>query len=117
MKTAREFSRSLSSGLVEHLLSQMSVSQEELAHRLSLSPAFLSRVRHGERSFTVEHLLRIEDIVHQPIGAILLAIRPAKATHDPRFMELQAMAREGLSNATALERAIRARQPVAVRKN
>lgn len=115
--SARQLSQSLSADLVNHLLARLNLNQEELATRLDVSPAFLSRVRSGQRALTIAHLQKIEDVTREPLGAILLAIRKPHASEDPRWSKLRSMAREGLEAATALERAIRSRQTAGARKN
>jgi len=106
----RQLRSGLSSALVEHLLKTSGTTQEKIATALGVSPAFVSRVRSGERSFTIDHLLLVEELLDQPIGAILLAIRKARPSDDPALARLQKLAQDGLEKADKLRTVIRKRR-------
>ncbi len=79
MHVRRQVSSELSAQLVEYLLGSLGKTQDQLSEALEVSPTFISRVRSGERSFTLEHLELIEQLVRKPLGVILLAANPPKS--------------------------------------
>jgi len=97
-------STEMCSRLVSYVMSQTSLDQRSLAAALGLSPAFVSRVRHGERCFTLDHLRRIETLLGQPIGELLSLALPGKRSRDPRIAELQTRAAEMLETANRIRR-------------
>jgi len=76
MSERRKVSSEVSAALVEYVLKEAAITQEHLADALEVSPAFISRVRARERSFTIDHLAALESLMNVPLGAILLAAVP-----------------------------------------
>lgn len=62
---------------------------------MKVSPAFISRVRRGERGFTLDHLELLESIMGAPLGALLLAAVPPSSPK-PDLKRLYDLARKAI---------------------
>jgi transcriptional regulator with XRE-family HTH domain len=100
MAERRKISSDVSASLTEYVLLKSGLSQEALADALEVSPAFISRVRTKERSFTIDHLAAIESLMKVPLGAILLAAVPLP-TPRQETRKLQELARKAITQADA----------------
>jgi transcriptional regulator with XRE-family HTH domain len=98
MNDRRKVSSDVSAALLEYVLKQASISQESLADALEVSPAFISRVRARERSFTVDHLAAFETLLNLPLGVILLAAVPLPKPR-AQTKKLQDLARQAIAQA------------------
>ncbi len=105
MAERRKVSSDVSALLVEYVLKKAEITQEQLAEALEVSPAFISRVRKRERSFTVDHLGTFETMLKVPLGAILLAAVPLP-TPRPETKKLHDLARKAIAQADSASRAI-----------
>jgi transcriptional regulator with XRE-family HTH domain len=93
--------------LVEFVLAQKQINQEELAELLEVSPSFVSRLRAGERSLTLDHLDLIGRKLEIPVGAMLLAaIAPPKP--DARFEKARQLAIAAIEQGDRTRAAIKA---------
>jgi transcriptional regulator with XRE-family HTH domain len=106
MSIRRPVSSEVSTDVVEYVLRQGKFTQEQLADALEVSPAFISRVRSKERSFTVDHLVAIEKLVGIPLGALLLAAIPI-APPRPETERLHKLLRAAMLQADKATAAIR----------
>jgi transcriptional regulator with XRE-family HTH domain len=109
MPVRRKISSLISAAVVEYVLREADVNQDQLAEALEVSPAFISRVRARERSFTVDHLTAIETLMKVPLGAILLAAVPMPAPR-PETMKLHELVRQAIAQADIASQAIAARR-------
>jgi transcriptional regulator with XRE-family HTH domain len=98
MSDRRKVSSDVSAALVEYVLKEASISQESLADALEVSPAFISRVRARERSFTVDHLAAFETLMNVPLGAVLLAAIPLPKPRS-ETKKLHDLARQAIAQA------------------
>lgn len=106
MSERRKVSSALSADLVNYLASHHEVSQERLASILEVDPSFISRVRSGERSLTVDHLSLIETELSIPLGALLLAARPLPVVAK-KNAKLRALAEQAIHDLDKAARAAR----------
>jgi transcriptional regulator with XRE-family HTH domain len=106
MAERRKISSDVSAALVDYVLREARLSQEQLAEALEVSPAFVSRVRSRERSFTVDHLAAIEQLLGVPLGAILLAAVPLPPVR-PQTRKLHELARQAIAQADAAAKVLR----------
>jgi len=67
----RQVKATLSSDLVKHF-QKRGMTILEIAKLTGLSESFISRVANRERSFTIDHLVKIERSVRQPLPLLLL---------------------------------------------
>ena len=107
MAERRKISSDVSVVLVEYVLRKARLTQEQLAEALEVSPAFISRVRARERSFSVDHLAAFESLLGVPLGAILLAAVPIPKPR-PRTRKLHDLARLAIAQADSAARALAA---------
>lgn len=106
MSQRRKVSSEISAAVVTYVLREKRLTQEELADAIEVSPAFISRVRTGERSLTVDHLSALEAITGVPLGALLLAAVPLpKPT--AKVKKLHDLAREAIAQADRVTEAVR----------
>jgi hypothetical protein len=98
MNDRRRVSSDVSAALLEYVLKEAAISQESLADALEVSPAFFSRVRARERSFTVDHLAAFETLLNVPLGVILLAAIPLPKLGS-QTRKLQDLARQAIAQA------------------
>jgi transcriptional regulator with XRE-family HTH domain len=115
-----KLSQRTSAQLVDFLCDRLKLTQEQLADKLELSPAFISRARSGERSFTIEHLHMMEDLLDMPLGAILLAVplAPRRKPDTPEMARIRDMATKALEAGAELGEYMRRRKqkPAAARR-
>lgn len=114
MDERRKVSSEVSAFLLDYVLQKAAITQDALADALEVSPAFISRVRTRERSFTIDHLAAIEKLMKVPLGAILLAAIPLPAPQ-PQTARLQELARKAIAQADAAARIIAERRRAASR--
>jgi transcriptional regulator with XRE-family HTH domain len=107
MTKKRKVSSDVSAALVEYVLKEAKITQEFLADVLEVSPAFISRVRARERSFTVDHLAAFETLMKVPLGVILLAAVPLPNPR-PETRKLHELARRAIAQADVAARALAA---------
>ncbi len=105
MRERRKVSSDVSASLVEYVLKESRLTQDQLAEILEVSPAFISRVRGGERSFTIDHLAALESLMKVPLGAILLAAAPLPAV-SPATKKLHDLARHAITQADAAAKSL-----------
>jgi transcriptional regulator with XRE-family HTH domain len=108
MAERRKVSSDVSAALVEYVLKAGDISQDRFADALEVSPAFISRVRAGERSFTVDHLASLEKLMDIPLGAILLAAVPLPKPR-AETKKLHQLAREAIAQADAAAKTLAGR--------
>lgn len=78
---------SLSADLVRYLRVQRALTLRQIGELVDLSESFISRVAAGERSFTIEHLNRFEQVLGAPLPVLLLeAVWQQQVTPDKRAM-------------------------------
>ena len=109
MSQRRKVSSDVSAAVVTYVLREKRLTQEELAEAIEVSPAFISRVRTGERSLTVDHLKALEGITGVPLGALLLAAVPLPEPTG-KMKKLHEMAREAIAQADRAAEAVRRHQ-------
>lgn len=114
MTHRRKVSSDVSAAVIAYLLREKRMTQEELADVLEVSPAFISRVRTGERSLTIDHLTALEAITGVPMGALLLAAVPLPAPTQ-KMKKLHDLAREAIAQADQVTAAIGRHRAEAVR--
>jgi transcriptional regulator with XRE-family HTH domain len=68
----------ISTRIVRHLHDQ-GMTLKEIGALMGLKEAFISRVRNGQRSLTLEHLTRLEDALGKSLPAILVDATPLDA--------------------------------------
>ena len=61
----------MSCDIVEYLRTEEALSLEEIGDSLGLSKSFISRVSRGERSFTLEHLRKLETALGEALPILL----------------------------------------------
>ena len=114
MAERRKVSSDVSAALVDYILKAGAISQDRLAEALEVSPAFISRIRAGERSFTVDHLASMEKLLEIPLGAILLAAVPLPKPSS-KTRKLHQLAREAIAQADAAAKTLAARSHLQAR--
>lgn len=95
--------------VIAYVLREKQLTQEQLADALEVSPAFVSRVRTGERSLTIDHLTALEGITGVPLGALLLAAVPLREPKG-KMKKLHEMAREAIAQADRVADSVRRHQ-------
>jgi transcriptional regulator with XRE-family HTH domain len=106
MAERRTVSSDVSAALVEYVLREKGLSQEQLADAIEVSPAFISRVRTGQRSFSIDHLAAFEWLMNVPLGALLLAAVPIPKPR-PELKRLHELARQAIEQGDSTASAIR----------
>ena len=71
-------SASLSAYIVRYLQDQ-GKTRQEIAELLDLGQSFISRVANQERHLTIEHLVKLEERLGQPLPLLLLEAMPAES--------------------------------------
>lgn len=99
-------SATTSSALVEYILAEKSLTQEALAEVLEVSASFISRVRSGERAFTLDHLQAIEERLDMPLGALFLATMKSPPA-DPKLARARELAVAALAAGDKAAKALR----------
>jgi transcriptional regulator with XRE-family HTH domain len=107
MQERRHESAATSAAVIEYILKERKLSQEQLAEILEVSASFISQVRAGQRSFTLDHLQTIEQRLDMPLGALLLATMK-KAPRDHKLAKARAIAITALKSGDRAAKAIRA---------
>lgn len=69
--SCRSVHPAVSSDIVRYLQDQ-GMTLRKIGGILRLSESFISRVRNGQRSFTLEHLTRLERAIKKPLPIILM---------------------------------------------
>ena len=103
----RKVSSDLSAAVVEYVLKKTGMSQEALAEALEVSPGFISRLRGKERSLTIDHLELMEDIMHMPLGALLLIASPPPPPR-PETAKLHELCRQAMLQADIVSEKLKA---------
>ena len=75
MPTKQPIFNNVSSGVVD-LLAKRGMTLTAIAKMLGLSTSYISRVRAGARSFTLDHLTRIEREIGESLPSLLLEATP-----------------------------------------
>ena len=75
MKQAKADFKNLSSGVVE-LLCERGMTLTEIAKLIGVTKSYISRVKAGTRSFTLDHLVRLERAVGEPLPWLLVKSIP-----------------------------------------
>lgn len=78
-KADTSFYPTVSSNVVNYLCDQ-GMTQREIARLMNVSASFISRVRNGKRSLTLQHLESLEGILGKPVSIILMEATPAEST-------------------------------------
>jgi transcriptional regulator with XRE-family HTH domain len=113
MSRRRKVSSDISASLTEYVLARSGLTQEQFAETLEVSPAFISRVRTRERSFTIDHLQAIQQIMGVPLGALLIAAVPLPEPR-PETKRLRELALAALAAGDQATEALKKRsQPAA----
>jgi transcriptional regulator with XRE-family HTH domain len=107
-------STKLSAAIVEYILKERGLTQEAFAELLEVSASFVSRVRAGERAFTLEHLQAIEERLEMPLGALFLAMMPHEPA-DPKLARARDLAVKALEAGDRAAKAIRASRAIGAR--
>lgn len=68
----------ISAHIVRHLHDQ-GMTLKEIGSLMGVKESFVSRVRHGQRSFTLEHLTKLEKALGKPLPAILVHATPVES--------------------------------------
>lgn len=97
----KEIEANLSADLVRYL-QKKGMTFRQIAEAVGLSVPFISRVANKRRSFTIEHLLRIEDALGKPLPLLLLEVSAQGAVPE-RLAPLYERARDVLSAGSELE--------------
>jgi transcriptional regulator with XRE-family HTH domain len=114
MAERRKVSSDMSAALLEYVLKEARVTQDQLAEALEVSPAFISRVRTRERSFTVDHLAAFEKLMNIPLGVILLAAMPLPEAKK-EMRKLHDLARQAIQQADVAAKTLSSRSNLAAR--
>jgi predicted XRE-type DNA-binding protein len=61
------------------LLEQQGMSQTEIAEFLEVSKSFISRVKGGTRSFTLQHLTDVGEKFDEPLSLLLFRMTPPES--------------------------------------
>lgn len=72
MKNMRQAKNELSKGVINYLHDTFGDNYRTIGEKIGLSETFISRVRHGKRNLSLEHLTRIESAYKKPLPVILL---------------------------------------------
>lgn len=105
----KEIETNLSADLVRYL-QKRGMTFRQIAEAVGLSVPFISRVANKKRSFTIEHLLRIEDALGKPLPLLLLEVSAQGAVPE-RLAPLYERARTVLSAGSELESMLRQSDP------
>jgi transcriptional regulator with XRE-family HTH domain len=62
----------ISTGIVKHLIDDRGMSVTQIADRLGVTKSYISKVKAGERSLTLDHLGDLERITSEPIAFLML---------------------------------------------
>lgn len=76
MKNDRADFENVSSGVVR-LLCDRGMNLTEIAELLGVTRSYISRVKNGTRSFTLDHLVTLQRKTGQPLPLLLLQATPA----------------------------------------
>ncbi len=98
----------LSADLVKYLQAQ-GMTLRQIGERMGLSESFVSRVASRKRSFTIEHLLRLQEAMGQPLPLLLLEAITEDSVPES-LAPLYEKAREVLAAGAELERSARKRR-------
>jgi transcriptional regulator with XRE-family HTH domain len=107
MQQRKHDSAAISAAVVEYILTERKLTQEQLAEILEVSASFISRVRAGQRSFTLDHLQAIEERLEMPLGALFLATMK-KTPRDNKLAKAREIAIIALRSGDRAAKAIRA---------
>jgi transcriptional regulator with XRE-family HTH domain len=77
----RRVSSSISARVVEHLL-ERGLTLEGIARLIGTTKSFLSRVKNRERSFTIDHLERLELSLAEPLPHLLIQATDVESVPD-----------------------------------
>jgi transcriptional regulator with XRE-family HTH domain len=107
MQEPKHDSAATSAAVIEYILKETKLTQEQLAEIMEVSASFISRVRAGQRSFTLDHLQAIEQRLDMPLGALFLATMK-KAPRDSKLAKAREIAIAALKSGDRAAKAIRA---------
>lgn len=79
VKNDKSFYPTVSINVVNYLRDQ-GMTLKEIAGLMDVSESFISRVRNGHRSLTLQHLERLEKVLGKPLSIILMEATPVEAT-------------------------------------
>lgn len=65
-----------SADIVQFLRQDLGYTLKKIGELIGLSESYISRVRKGERSFTVKHLVRLEKTLKKPLPLLLIEAIP-----------------------------------------
>lgn len=68
----------ISAHIVRHLRDQ-GMTLKEIGALMGVKESFVSRVRHRQRSFTLDHLTKLETALGKPLPAILVHATPVES--------------------------------------
>lgn len=88
--------KEISQGLINLLLSR-GITPQEIAAATGVTKSFISRIKAGTRSFTLDHLVKLERFVGEPMPLLLMQAVPL----DGLSPELKAMYRAATKVFTA----------------
>lgn len=77
------------------LLESRGMTQTEIAKFLLVSKSFISRVKAGTRSFTLQHLADVSLKFDEPLALLLFRITPPE-TIDPRYRGLYDLVQQAI---------------------
>jgi len=104
----KQIEANLSADLVKYLQSQ-GMTLRQIADTMGLSESFISRVAHKKRSFTIEHLLRLQEAIDKPLPLLLLEATSQDSVPQP-LAPLYEKAREVLAAGMALQQSAKRRR-------
>jgi len=99
----------MSSDIVEMLLGR-GITAARLSEMLEVTKSFISRVKSGERSLTLEHLAKLEDAVGQPMPYLLVQSTPIESVK-PELRSLYRATLKLLSPRKTTKHARKAKAP------
>lgn len=70
---------SVPADVVSYLRSEKGMTLQQIAKLTGTTESFISRVAHGGRNFTLEHLYKIEAYLKEPLSLLLLRAMPREA--------------------------------------
>ncbi len=79
-KTCRSVYPTISHNIVKYLQGE-GLTLRKIGILMGLSESFVSRVSNGQRSFTLDHLSKLEKALEKPLPAILIESTPLKSVH------------------------------------